>query len=376
MKIALVHDYLREYGGAERVVETLHAMWPEAPLYTSFVDWRALGEHAKRFASWDIRTSWVQHNPVVRKLHSPLRFLAPFVWGSFDLSGYDIVISSSGWFMCRGVTVKKPAVHFCYIHHPPRNLYGYATGRTFQKYAAVRAYAAFINFFMRQYDYVTAQKVDYFIANSQETARRVKKFYRRDAAVIYPPVDSKLVTSGEMQKRTYYLSVGRLVWAKQTDIIIRAANERKLPLKIVGTGPEEALLRSIAGPTVEFMGSVSDTELIALYGGAKATIFCALDEDFGMVPIESMSYGTPVIALNQGGVRETVIEGKTGVFFDSPEVSSLLDSIARFENITTDWEGASKKRAAEFSTEQFRKKILTFVRTHTGKAERKTSGRL
>lgn len=371
MKIALVHDYLREYGGAERVVEVLHDIWPEAPLYTSFVDWQALREHAKRFASWDIRTSWVQHNPVVKKFHSPLRFLAPFVWGSFDLSAYDIVISSSGWFMCRGVTVKKPAVHFCYIHHPPRNLYGYATGRTFQKYAAVRAYAAFINFFMRQYDYMTAQKVDYFIANSEETARRVKKFYRREATVIYPPVDSKFVKQDEKQKRTYYLSVGRLVWAKQTDIIIRAANERKLPLKIVGTGPEEALLRSIAGPTVKFMGSVSDTELIALYGGAKATIFCALDEDFGMVPIESMSYGTPVIAINQGGVKETVVEGKTGVFFDSPKVSSLLDSISRFESKNIDWQRESRNRAAEFSAERFRKEIQAFVRMHTRRAEGK-----
>jgi len=376
MKIALVHDYLREYGGAERVVESLHDIWPDAPLYTSFVDWRALGEHAKRFTRWDIRTSWVQHNPIVRKFHSPLRFLAPLVWGSFDLSAYDVVISSSGWFICRGVSVTKPAVHFCYIHHPPRNLYGYATGRTFQKYRVVRAYAAFINFFMRQYDYVTAQKVDYFIANSQEIARRVKKFYRRDASVIYPPVDHKLTKLGGKQKRTYYLSVGRLVWAKQIEVIIRAANERKLPLKIVGTGPKEALLKSIAGPTVEFMGAVSDAKLMTLYGGAKATIFCALDEDFGMVPIESMSYGTPVIALNEGGVRETVIEGKTGIFFDTPHVSSLVDAIARFESKKIDWEDACKKRAAEFSADRFRKEILAFVRKRAGKSEGKTIGRL
>ena len=138
MKIAIVHDFLREYGGAERVVEAMHEIWPEAPLYTSFVDWKSLGDHAYRFKNWDIRTSWVQNNWFVKKFHSPLRFLAPVIWESLDVSAYDVVISSSGWFMCRGVKVKKPAVHICYIHHPPRNLYGYATGSDLQKYWLVR----------------------------------------------------------------------------------------------------------------------------------------------------------------------------------------------------------------------------------------------
>lgn len=367
MKIALIHDYLREYGGAERVVEAFHDLWPQAPLYTSFVDWKSLGSHAARFSTWDIRTSWVQTNPLVKALHSPLRFLAPKVWESFDLSEYDLVISSSGWFMCRGVKVAKPAVHICYIHHPPRNLYGYATGRTTQKYAAVRAYATFINFFMRQYDYKSAQRVDYFIANSQETARRVQKFYRRQSVVIYPPVDVPPADAhtNTPKKRSYYLSVGRLVWAKQTELMIQAATMHKFPLKIVGTGPEEERLRALAGPTVEFMGSVSDTELARLYAGAKATIFCALDEDFGMVPIESMAHGTPVIALNQGGVRETVIDGKIGIFFARPDVKSLASAVALFEKKRADWSGACRGRAEEFSRERFQKELLEFVRKHT-----------
>lgn len=369
MKIALIHDYLREYGGAERVVEAFHDLWPSAPLYTSFVDWKSLGKHAKRFRAWDIRTSWVQTNPFVKKFHSPLRFLAPKVWESFDLSGYDIVLSSSGWFMCRGVNVVSPSVHICYIHHPPRNLYGYATGRTTQKYAVVRAYAACINFFMRQYDYKTAQRVDYFIANSEETARRVQKFYRRQSAVIYPPVDIPSLVNEDGREdldRTYYLSVGRLVWAKQTELIVKVANMRKFPLKIVGTGPEEAHLRALAGPTVDFLGSVPDADLGRLYRGAKATIFCALDEDFGMVPIESMARGTPVIALRQGGVRETVVDGDTGIFFDSPDVPALAAAIAKFERIDTDWSSASRKRAHIFRKERFQKEMLEFVRTHAG----------
>lgn len=394
MKIALVHDYLREYGGAERVVEALHDIWPDAPLFTSFVDWKSLGMNAARFRNWDIRTSWVQNNWVVKKFHSPLRFLAPKVWESFDVSGYDIVISSSGWFMCRGVRAgrrnegnennendeknkskehnkKRVPMQICYIHHPPRNLYGYATGRTYQKYAIVRAYAAFINFFMRQYDYKTAQKVDYFIANSQETSRRVKKFYRRESTVIYPPVDVTVNSSFRSdrssqftvhrKKKGYYLSVGRLVWAKQTELIIQAANTRKFVLKVVGTGPEEARLRAMAGPTVEFLGSVSDKRLKELYRGARATIFCALDEDFGIVPVESMAEGTPVIGLGQGGITETVIDGKTGILFPASTRASLAAGIERFETYAYDWSAACVTQAYRFRRLRFRQELTTYV---------------
>lgn len=422
MKIALVHDYLREYGGAERVVEALHEMWPEAPLYTAFVDWNSLGRHADRFKTWDIRTSWVQGNPLIKRFISPLRFLAPKIWESFDLSGYDVVISSSGWFMCRGVKTLKTAfadtfsahpsnkldsssksnttgsldpqsvanipnsklrrsvlekdqlasfgvLHISYIHHPPRNLYGYATGSDLQKYWPVRAYAAIINFFLRHYDYQTAQAVDYFIANSKETARRVQKFYRRESTVIYPPVEIsqglalKTKSQGEaLRKREYFLSVGRLTYAKRVDLAIEACNQLKLPLKIVGVGKEEAYLRSIAGPTIEFLGSVSDKELSRIYQGAKALIFCALDEDFGMVPVEAMAQGTPVIALGQGGVLETVIDGKTGVFFDKPEVRELVGAIKRFDNdykIYKDYNCYTQ--AKKFSKDRFKKEVTTFI---------------
>ena len=367
MKIALVHDYLREYGGAERVVETLHEMWPSAPLFTAFVDWEHLGDQGYRFKDWDIRTSWVQHNPIVKKFHSPLRFLAPKIWESFNLSSYDVVISSSGWFICRGVTVKKPAVHMCYIHHPPRNLYGYATGSNLQKYWFVRVYATIINFFMRQYDYNTAQAVDFFIANSQETARRVKKFYRRESTVIYPPIEiSKGVTlqqplQGHPLKRAYYLSVGRLTYSKRVDLAIEAANKLKLPLKVVGTGPEEASLKAIARSTVEFLGSVSDSELAELYTGARALIFCALDEDFGMVPVEAMVHGTPVVALGQGGVLETVIDGKTGILFHEPTVGSLVKAIRRLKG---DWGDRCREQAKKFSKVRFQKELAAFVEAH------------
>ena len=371
MKIALVHDYLREYGGAERVVEAMHEMWPSAPLYTSFFDKEALGEQWKRFADWDIRTSWVQQNWLVMKFHSPLRFFAPKIWESFDLSGYDVVISSSGWFMCRGVTVKKSAVHICYIHHPPRNLYGYATGSNLQKYWPVRVYATIINFFLRQYDYNTAQKVDFFIANSEETKRRVQKFYRRDSIVIYPPIaqgPKKARPWGTLRPgldtgRAFFLSVGRLTYSKRVDLAIEAANKLKIPLKIVGTGSEEKNLRALAGPTVEFLGSVSDEELAKLYSGAKALIFCALDEDFGMVPVEAEAAGTPVIALAQGGVLETVVDGKTGVLFDKPTVESLVRALGKFGKLGR-LDKNCKVQAKKFSKERFQKELRKFVEAH------------
>ena len=391
MKIALVHDYLREYGGAERVLETLHEMWPDAPVYTSFYDWQAMGKHAERFRGWDIRPSWVQKYWLIKKWISPLRFLAPKIWESFDLSEYDVVITSSGWFMCRGVRTKKfrvkskelidevtekrknGALHVCYIHHPPRNLYGYPTGSTYQKYAIVRLYASIINFFLRHYDFETAQKVDYFIANSKETARRVAKFYRRESVVIYPPVEvkSKQKTENSKVKKSldikyYFLSVGRLAWSKQTDIIIRAANMLKLPLKIVGTGPEEKHLREIAGETVEFLGGVSDEQLTELYFGAKATIFAALDEDFGIVPVESMASGTPVIGLSQGGVIETVVDGKTGILFSEPTVDFLIAAIKKFDRTyrsdkTNKTYMACVNQAEKFSKERFVKEMYAFV---------------
>jgi glycosyltransferase involved in cell wall biosynthesis len=363
MKVALVHDFLREYGGAERVLEAIHEMWPEAPLFTSFVDWEALGNQAYRFRNWDIRTSPIADNWLVRKFHSPLRFLAPKIWESFDLSGYDIVLSSSGWFICRGVRVKEPSVHICYIHHPPRNLYGYATGSSLQKYWPVRAYATVVNFFLRHYDWETAQKVDYFVANSKETARRVEKFYRRDSAVIYPPITqgSTLRTQGtSLRKRNYYLSVGRLTYSKRVDLAIEAANKLKIPFKIVGTGKEETYLRSIAGQTVEFLGSVSDEELARLYAGAKALIFSALDEDFGMVPVEAMAHGTPVIALGQGGVLETVVNQKTGVLFSEPTVDSLLKAIRQFTNLPIS-QSDCIAQAKKFSKVRFQKELKTYI---------------
>jgi glycosyltransferase involved in cell wall biosynthesis len=262
--------------------------------------------------------------------------------------------------MCRGVKVEKPAVHICYIHHPPRNLYGYATGSDLQKYWFVRVYATVINFYLRHYDFATAQRVDYFVANSKETARRVEKFYRRDSIVIYPPVEVASKTQNQKSKKEYFLSVGRLTYAKRLDLAIEACNKLKLPLKIVGSGKEEEYLRSIAGPTIEFVGGVSDEELDRLYAGARAFIFCALDEDFGMVPVEAMGHGVPVIALAQGGVLETVLDKKTGILFKEPTVDSLLTAIKQFNKLKIKSKNCITQ-AKKFSKSRFQKELRAFV---------------
>lgn len=376
MKIALVHDFLKEYGGAERVLETLHEIWPEAPVYTSFVDWKGLGPHAQRIKKWKIKESWVGKNWFVKKFHSPLRFLAPKVWESFDFSGYNAVITSSGWYISRGIIVQKPTVHICYLHHPPRHLYGYQTAVEWQKYFPVRVYAHIVNHFLRMYDFEASQRVDYFIANSIETQRRITKFYRRDSVVIYPPVEIK--NQNQMLKRTvlffqkgqslidsknYFLSVCRLARAKHVDLIIDVCQKLDLPLVIVGKGREEEYLKSkVKGQRskVKFLGEVPDEDLPILYKNAKALIFASKDEEFGIVPVEAMGQGTPVVAYKSGGLKETVVEGKTGVFFEELTVESLMKAIKRFDHLTI-LSSDCIAQARKFSKERFKKEIKEFV---------------
>lgn len=372
--IAIVHDALREYGGAERVLEALHRLYPNAPVFVSYMDKSGLGNHANRFSGWDIRESWLARAPFLAKNISPLRFLAPRVWKSINLSSFDVVITSSGWFIPRGVTLGKHTRHVCYLHHPPRNLYGYATGSTYQKHPVVRLYAAVINFFLRQYDYASAQTVHTMIANSKETASRAWKFYRKRSLVIYPPVDvpqkpllkqadtQKLLASLGVVSGAYYLSVSRLSWAKRVDVAIEACNKIGAPLVVVGAGKEEASLRALAGPSVHFAGPVSDAQLDTLYRNAKALLFCALEEDFGMVPVEAMGRGTPVVALAEGGVRETVIEGKTGALFAKPTPDLLVAALDLFEKkYSPSWKKQCVLWARRFSGRVFDQHIRAAV---------------
>jgi glycosyltransferase involved in cell wall biosynthesis len=335
MKIAIVHDYLREYGGAERVLEALHELYPQAPIYVGFIDHRSLGMHAQRFSDWNIRQTWLCRLPFYKTLYSPYRLFAPKAFASLDLSAFDVVISSSNAYFAKSVRVPN-GKHLCYCHTPPRALYGYSTMSNWKANPVTRVIGTIMNHFLRVVDFNAAQKVDVFIANSLETARRITKFYRRDSVVIHPPVklvDQVLAEKRQLlsaKERGYFLYVNRLALAKHPEIAVRVCSSLQLPLKVVGEGKMLVGLQKMAGPTVEFLGGVSDEQLSELYAGAKALLYPVEDEDFGIVPIEAMAYGTPVIAHNSGGPKETVMAGKSGLLFDELSESGLEQAMKKF----------------------------------------------
>lgn len=405
MKIALVHDYIKEYGGAERVLEALHELYPNAPVYTSVYLPKFLGPHRERFKDWDIRASIVRLFPFKARLISLLRIIAPLLFRSFDFSEYDVVIvSATGAYFPNAIRVAnnklqitndKKIVHITYCHTPPRYLYGYATAREWKKNLVVRVLGELANHVLRMVDFKAAQNVDFFIANSEEVALRIRKFYRRDSKVIYPPVNvyargpvgsfphptssaeklpagARWGTPASAIPRVYYLAGGRLARPKHIDLIVKVCTKEKLPLVVFGKdfadyGDE---IREMAGSTVTFVGEVSDEEKLGLMRRAKAYIFASIDEDFGITPVEAMRVGTPVIAYKSGGIRETVAEGpstgsglRTGIFFDSLTEDSLSDAIKQFEKKKFDRDEI-RKYAQKFSKERFIKEIKEFVQKH------------
>ncbi len=360
-KIALIHDYLNEYGGAERVLEVLSDMFPEAPIYTAFA---VPGSSAKKaFAHKKIITSWFQNVPFYKKLFSPLRFFIPWIWDSFDLSDYDLVISSASWYVTKGFKAKK---EICYCHTPPRWLYGYTTSINLKKYWPVKVYGLIVGHFLRMYDFKQAQKVTQFVANSQEVANRIRKYYRRDAIVIYPPVSPPFVPPLNLSggKGVYYLIVSRLVGGKGIELAIEAAKKAGFNLKIAGENAGYANIKQqTLNTSVEFLGRVSEEEKYGLMSQAKAFLALSKDEDFGITPVESMQCGTPVIAFNGGGYKETVIEGETGILFDDYSVAGLIGATDRFEK--TKWDIKKiKMQGQEFSEARFKKEMLELVNSY------------
>ncbi len=380
MRVALVHDYIKEYGGAERVLEALHELYPNAPVFTSIYLPHYLGPHRERFKNWDIRTSYFQYVPFNAKLISPFRIVAPCVFSRFDFSKFDVVIVSATGAYFPNLINKKNAIQICYSHTPPRYLYGYATAREWKKTLILRSIGEIANHFLRIADYKSSKNVDYYIANSHNIAGRIKKFYRREATVIYPPVDiqasssiassvqviNKELNANHLDAKRYYLAGGRLARPKHIDLIVEACLQLGVPLKVFGKGfagyEKELQHRSFnkKDGNIEFVGEVSDEEKWQLMRNAKAYIFAAEDEDFGITPVEAMSFGIPVIAYRSGGVVESVIEGKTGLFFNDLSVSSVISAIEKFATLTFS-EDVCKKQSEKFSKERFKKEIKTFV---------------
>lgn len=395
MRIAIVHDYIKEYGGAERVLKVLTEMYPEAPIYTAFTVKGSTAE--KEFRGREIHESWLAPFIKIGKLYSPLRFLTPLIWGSFDLSGYDLVITSCSWYITRGFKVGPNTKVVTYCHTPPRWLYGYETSVGFTKYWPVKIYSAIVGHFMRLYDYKTAQPpshkasasqagVDCFMANSKNVADRIRKFYRRDSVVIYPPIDVEKIikqTSGHAEFSSaskkilkqvqddddeYFLIVSRLVGAKGLEEAVNVFSKLgKYKLKIVGEAAGfsdvESRIKKQGEGNVELLGRVNEKRLYELYAKAKGFIALARDEDFGMTVVEAQAAGTPVIAFNGGGFKESVIDGVTGILIDDTDEKTLKSAINKFNRIK--WNrNKIQDHAKKFSKERFIKEIRAFVKKY------------
>ncbi len=361
MKIALVHELLTMRGGAEKVLKVLADMFPEAPIYTLLYDEKKLGDW---FPKERVRTSILQLNGAASMNHHLYLKRFPKAVEDWDFSAFDLVISSSSAFVHGIITNGKPK-HLSIIQSPARYLWD----RTHD--VVDRASGGRLGFLKRLYlervfhklriwDSEAADRPDVLIAASKEVQRRIELYWRRESTVIHPPIDDfwleeKWTVDSGQWTVPYFLIVSTLVPYKRIDFAIEAANKANVPLKIAGEGPALASLQALAGPTVEFLGRVENDTLQDLFTGATATLFPG-EEDFGLVPVESMACGTPVIAYRAGGALETVVEGKTGVFFDEQTSESLADVLKTFERKTFQEEDC-REQAKEFSRQHFEKGI-------------------
>lgn len=356
MRVALIHDHLTHGGGAERVLAALQAMWPEAPTFTLMYDKQRMGDE---FGHRDIRPSFLQRVPGGLKTARYLLPLMPTATEQYNLRDFDIVISSASGF-AKGVLTLPETLHICYCHTPPRYLWS----DTLSYAAELRAprwvkwlLPPFLTY-LRMWDKNAADRVDHYIANSETVKGRIRKFYRHDSEVIYPPVDvDRFAISND--PKTYYLIGGRIVSYKRFDIVVEAFTKLGIPLKVFGTGPAEKELRKKAGPNIQFLGRVSDDERARLFANAIAFLH-PHEEDFGITAVESMAAGRPVIAYRRGGALETVLDGVTGKLFDEQSWEELADTVLNFNEKAFDPK-VIRAHAETFSTANFRKKMYAFV---------------
>jgi glycosyltransferase involved in cell wall biosynthesis len=357
MKVALVHDYLNQMGGAERVVLAFHELFPDAPLYTSMYDPKRVDA---AFRSMDIRTSFMQKLPLVKKHHQPFLPLYPYAMEHLDLRGYDLVLSSSSAFG-KGVITRPGTMHICYCHTPMRwcwNYDEYVEREHLGKMA--RMVLPFFITNLRVWDQTTSMRVDHFIANSPVVADRIQKYYRREAVVIPPPVEaSRFLFEPGTPPEDYFLIVSRLLPYKRIDLAIEACKRLQLPLVIIGGGRDEQRLKQLAGPTIRFMGRLSDEEVLRYYARCRALILPG-EEDFGITPLEAQASGRPVIAFGAGGALASVVDGVTGVFFQAQSVDSLAATLATFDESRFDAR-AIRNHALEFDKPRFHRRMLQFI---------------
>jgi len=341
-------------GGAEKVLEALHEMFPAAPIYTSIYDKRVM---PPEYRSWDIRTSGLQRFPASAKLHRLLLPLYPSAFEGFELSKYDLVISSSSAF-AKGVVTLPHTLHICYMHAPMRYVWMTDTYLQGERVGRMRRLLGPVLHYLRLWDQVSAARVDSFVANSTAVQKRIAKFYRRDAVVVPPPVDTRRFTVSD-GRGDYYIAVSRFVPYKRMDLAVDAMTRLGKPLKVVGTGRQEAELRRRAGPTVEFLGWVPNERLPELVANARAFLMPG-EEDFGIAPVEANACGRPVIAYAAGGALDTQVDGVTGILFTPQTVDGLCAAVERFEQMTFDHH-AIADHARRFDTAEFKKRMADLI---------------
>lgn len=364
MKTAIVHDWLVNYGGAERVVEQMLLLYPDADIYTLVYDEKKMG---KIFPKEKVHTSSLQKIPMAEKLYTKFLSLMPKAFEEFELTGYDLVIASSSC-CAKGVITSPTTPFIAYIHSPMRyawDLY----------YDYLKNSGRLTKFFMkrwmpdiRKWDYISSQRIDTLVANSSYIARRIKKFWNRDAAVVYPPVDTDRLSVSDEAAGDYFVVFSRFVPYKRIDLAISACARLNKKLIVIGSGSQEKELKLLAASCknadIKFTGRISDSEVKAYLQKCRALIFCA-EEDFGIIPVEAQACGRPIIAFGKGGALETVVNEKTGVFFEEQSVESLVKAIEKFEKLDKENTFNPKKireHAEKFSAENFRKNLSEQIR--------------
>jgi glycosyltransferase involved in cell wall biosynthesis len=362
VKVALVHDWLNQKGGAENVLEILAGLFPAVPIYTSMYDPERM---PPSYRTWDIRTSFMRRLPGVASHHQAYMPLYPLAFRSLDLSAYDLVLSNKSGF-CHGVHTGPDTEHICYCLTPTRYLWMYDLYQQREDISPlVSTVVRLILPALRRWDYSAAQRVNHFIAISSEIQNRIRRFYDRESAVIYPPVDTDRFTPSQEPPEDYFLIVGRLIPYKRVDLAVQAFTELGLPLVVVGEGRDRPELQAIAGANVTFLGQVPDgPELLRLFQRCQAFVFPGL-EDFGIAPVEAQAAGRPVIAYAGGGALDTVREGVTGTFFREQTAEDLAAAVRGFSAADYD-PRACRSNAERFSEETFRSELVTFIEEHHG----------
>ena len=356
MNMALVHDWLNQIGGAENVLEALVEMYPQAPVYTSIYAPKIMPE---AYRSWDIRTSFMQRLPGVTNHHQAYLPLYPMAFEQFDLSGYDVVLSNKSAF-CHGVITPPETLHICYCLTPTRFLWMYDAYRQREGLGKLsNGLLQPVLAWLRQWDRLAADRVDEFIAISRAVQSRIRKYYRRDSTIIYPPVDVERFTPSDRQPGDYYLAGGRLIPYKRVDLAIDAFNQLGLPLVVYGDGRDRQALEAKAGSTISFLGRVSWDKLADLFQHCRAFVFPGL-EDFGIAPLEAQAAGRPVIAYAGGGALDTIVDGETGLLFREQTAQSLMEAVRTFETLQLS-PAACRRNAERFAADRFRHEIESFV---------------